>query len=405
MSTHLVSGRAPREFAALREILPLLISIALIAAGSALLTTKTSLDLALQHLSVEAMRVVLTGYPGGFLLGCLFARTLIVGIGHGRTFQLMAVLMASATLLFMVSSDVWLWGGLRVVNGFAMASMFTVAESWINLYSGPRNRGSLLALYMIMSTLGVASGQSMINLGTPGDHRLFVLAAATCLMAALPFVLAGRIHPARRMPSAERLSEVEELISLPRLLCIVPVVVLAALQAGMSNMNFGVVAPIYASYTGHPASVAAALLTVYSLGGFLVQVPIGWLSDRIDRRFILAGAALISASSCLATALFGHQSVMLLFALFFVYGAAGGAIYPVAIAHAGQKFDSRYIVAISGRLLLVYAVGALIAPAVSNELMVRVQPSALFLFLGSASLVVSLACMLDIAFSRREATL
>ena len=389
------SPSLPRELAPLRAILPLVLAVAIVTAGGGLLATKTSLDLAIEGVSVGEVRVVVTGYPLGFLAGCATIRPIIAMIGHGRTFQLMAVLTAVATLLFIASTNFWFWAGLRVVNGFAMASLFTVAESWINLDSGPRNRGSLIALYMIMSTLGLAAGQSMINLGDPFGNGLFVLAAATCLASVAPFAIDGRLRPARRMPGAASSTETDEGVSLFRLLRIAPLAVIAALQTGVTNMNFGVMGPIYAARTGHEAGTAAALVTVFTLGGLLAQVPIGWLSDRIDRRLILAGSGYCAALACLAATLFGEVSTAMLFVLLLVYGAATLSIYPVAIAYIGSKVESRFMVAISGRLLFVYAIGAVMAPAISNELMARVDPAALFLFLGAAALVVSLGGIIE----------
>ncbi|WP_168990409.1 MFS transporter [Aureimonas flava] len=404
MTLHLGSHPDRRDLAAVRSIMPLVLAIGIIASGNALLATTTSLSLALGHDSVEAVRVALTGYPLGFLIGCLTARSLISRNGHGRTFQGMAVLMACATALFFVVPDAMAWGALRLVNGFAMACAFTVAESWINLESGPRNRGSLLALYMVMSTLGMASGQSLINLGQPGDARLFIVAAAICLAAALPFAMHRRYHPAGRTHSAAGgAGEPDEQVSLATLLRTVPAVVVAAFQAGMANMNFAVLAPIYAAHTGHSAAVAAALVTCYSLGGFLIQLPMGWLSDRFDRSLILSGAAMTATASCLAIALFGGVSTPLLFALLLVYGAAGSVVYPVAIALAGQRFESRHIVSVSGRLLLVYAVGAVVAPAVCNELMARFEPGALFLLLGAAFLATALSSLAERMVGQRRA--
>lgn len=399
-----VPPRGSRNLAPLRAVAPLVIAVAILTAGNGLLTTKTSLELALADAGVGTIRVIVTGYPVGFLIGCATAHRLIARLGHGRTFQLMALLTAAATLLFLVSTDRWEWAALRAANGFALASAFTVAESWVNLDSGPRNRGSLIGFYMIMSTLGLATGQQMINLGDPAGQGLFILSAATCILSALPFAIDGRFRPARRMPAAAGTAvEADEGVSLARLLRITPVVAVAALQTGMTNMNFGVLAPIYAADTGHSAALAAGLVSTWSVGGVLAQLPVGWLSDRVDRRLILAGAGLVAALACLATATLGHLSTPLLFALFFVYGASTLSIYPVAIAYAGSKVESRFIVAISGRLLSVYAVGAVIAPALSNELMARLQPAALFLLLGTVALAVGLGALLEFALGGRKA--
>jgi MFS family permease len=392
-----VPGRS-RDWAPFHAIAPLVSAVAIVTAGAGLLTTKTSLELALHHVEYQAVRIIVTGYPLGFLVGCLTVRRVIGRIGHGRTFQAMALITAAATLAFVLSSNLWAWTAFRCVNGFCMASMFTVAESWINLDSGPRNRGSLLSFYMIMSTLGLAAGQSMINLGDPGGRGLFVLAAATCLLGAAPFSIGGRLRPARRMVGAAP-AEPDEVFGIRRLLRAAPISVIAAVQTGMTNMTFGVMVPIYATRTGYEPGTAAALVTAFSVGGLVAQMPIGWLSDRIDRRLILAVGGGAAALCCLIVALSGPLPTTLLVLVFLLYGATTLSIYPVSIAYAGSRVESRFIVSISWRLLFIYSLGSLVAPAVSNELMARTTPSALFLFLGTGVLVVAVGALVEFFWS------
>jgi len=374
----------------LRSIAPLISAVCIVTAGSGLLTTKTSLDLSTRHFDSGTVGLLVSGFSLGFLLGCLIARPLISAFGHGRAFQLMAALTALATLIFLLSPGAWVWVAIRIVNGCAMAVIFTAAESWINLVANPQSRGALFSFYMVLNGFGLAAGQAAINLGDPAGGAAYILASSLCLLAVAPFLFDGELRPARPAAHLDTASRRDEKLSFLRSLRIAPISVMAALQAGLTNICFGVMAPIYAVKTGHTAGEAAALVTAFSVGGVLAQIPLGWFSDRFDRRLMLGVMAAAAASSCLAIVWFGQLSTALLLAVALVYGATTLSIYPLAVAFAGSRVKSQFMVALSGQLLFVYALGAIVAPGITNLLMGWISPSALFGFLGSAAFVVAL---------------
>ena len=392
---------APARFGALRSIAPLVLAVAIITAGGGLLTTQMSLQLTLNHASVGATGAVVTGGPVGFLIGCLSARFLISHFGHGRIYQLMALLAGAASAAFVLSNTIWAWTFLRGLGGFAMATMFTSAESWINLDSGPDNRGTLLSFYMVMGTLGLSVGQALISLGDPAGGGLFLLAGAISASGALPFLADGRLRPQRRGSDAAG-HVPDEAFSVGRLFAVAPVVLIAAAQTGMSNMTFGVMAPIYAVKSGHSPGIAAAIVTLFSAGGLAAQVPLGLISDRLDRRLLLVMAGVLAALTCALIVAFGQLSTWLLMGLVFFYGMTSLSIYPLAIAHAGSLVQSRFLVAISGRFLLFYAFGSIVAPAISNELMARFGVSTLFTFLGVICAITAIAAGVEFLSSRQE---
>ena len=103
----------------------------------------------------------------------------------------------------------------------------------------------------------------------------------------------------------------------------------------------------------------------------LAQTPVGWLSDRFERRRILLAQGLLSATLCAAIAWVGNLSEPLLFLLFFLYGATALTIYPVAMAFGASQLHSRHMVGASGTLLLLYSIGNVATPGVSAGLMSR----------------------------------
>ena len=272
-----------------------------------------------------------------------------------------------------------------------MAAIFTISESWINLDSRSDNRGALFSYYMILSTLGTAVGPALVGLPLSSTGN-YLLAALIFAAAGLPLLLSGRMRPATAMQEGK--PQPARPLPLMALLVAVPACFVAGLQTGMTNMPFNVMAPIYAIRIGYTPAEAGALVSVFALGGLVAQWPVGWLSDRFERRKVLAAAALTAAASCLAILMLAHLSAVLLFALVFVFGFSALSIYPLAVAYATSTMDQAYFVSLSSRLLLLHGVGSIIAPALSNDLMARFGPSALFFMLGAATFCVSAVAML-----------
>lgn len=382
----------------MQAIVPMIAAVAILTAGNSLLTTLVGLTLVHGGAAKADVQPVVTGYPVGFVLGCFAARQLIMRLRHGPAFAALAILAAGAALALALPFDVWSWTTLRIVNGFCMAGCFTTVESWVNLNAGRSDRGILLASYMVATSLGLSVGQAMLNLASSDGQMLFWAAAATLCMSSLPLVLLRRGPPT----PAIALPPLHAAMSFRRFLAISPLAVLAATQAGMTNLNFVSIAPIFGAMLGLTNSQVGNLVITFSLGGLCVQPAIGWLSDRFDRRALLAVAASMAAALCTILATLVMPYITLLAILFF-YGAATLAIYPIALALAASRVEPSLLVALSGRFLLVYSCGSVIAPAISTSLMEHVAPEAMFDFLGclagTVALCSILACMFKVRLS------
>jgi MFS family permease len=178
-----------------------------------------------------------------------------------------------------------------------------------------------------------------------------------------------------------------------KLALLAPVTIIAVFQSGMTNMNVFALTPLYGAKIDLPAATTVGLVTAFSMGGMLAQTPVGWLSDRFDRRWMLLVQGLLAAALCAAIVLLGSRFVPVLFALFFLYGAAALTIYPVGIAFANSQIESRFMVSASGGLLLLYSVGNVMTPGIAAGLMDHVAPYALFVMLGSGGALVAVgAC-------------
>ncbi|UDL92034.1 MFS transporter [Mesorhizobium sp. PAMC28654] len=382
-----------------RAILPIMIRICLAGTGSAMLTTAVSLALSRPGVEPYVVQMVLTAYPIGFLIGCLLSRPIVSRLGHERTFMLITLVATLAASGFTLTDRMPAWFCFRLLGGLAMSSMFIVCESWINLYAEQHNRGTLFSIYMLTTAVAVLFGQLLLAAVGPHSPHLFTIGAATVLLAFLgKFAFGG--WPALPVPQPElmttAMSPRSDRYGLAQLFRLAPVTVVSIFQAGITNMNIFVLTPLYGAMIGLSAAATVGLVTTISIAGMLAQTPVGWLSDRFDRRVMLLVQGVLSVTLCASIAWLGNSSKPLLFLLFFLYGATALTVYPVAIAFANSQLHSRHMVAASGTLLLLYSVGNILTPGLASGLMERTAPQAMLFVLGGGGILVAIAACVNL---------
>ncbi|PBB98688.1 MFS transporter [Mesorhizobium sp. WSM3862] len=392
-------GRLWRQAERSRAILSIMARICLAGTGSAMLTTAVSLALSAPGIDPSEVQLVLTAYPVGFLIGCLVARPLVSRVGHERAFFAITVLASLAAAGFALTDFMPAWLCFRLLGGLAMAAMFVVCESWINLYADQHNRGRLFSIYMLTTAVAVLFGQLLLEIVGAHSPHLFAVSAATVLLSALARFV-SRPWPAlpaeQTEPSLADIPAHDERYGVIQLLRLAPVTVVSIFQAGITNMNIFVLTPIYGAKIGLSAAATVGLVTTVSIAGMLAQTPIGWLSDRFDRRIMLLVQGLLSVSLCASIAWLGSGPLPLLFLLFFLYGATALTVYPVAIAFANSRMHSRHMVAASGTLLLLYSVGNILTPGLAAGLMERTAPQAMLFVLGTGGILVAVAACINL---------
>lgn len=383
-----------------RALVPVMIAICVVSTGNSLLTTSVSLHLSQPDIAPATVQLLLTGFPVGFLAGCLAARFLVQRFGHRGTFLAVGFLAAFTGFGYMATTAAPFWLLLRFLSGFATAAMFVVSESWVNLYADENNRGAYFSLYMMMTSLAVLFGQLMVEAAGPQSPFLFLIAAMTITVGVLYARFVGRPWPSLPLrnvrPLQADVSSADQRYGLWKLAVLAPVTIIAVFQAGMTNMNVFALTPLYGAKIELPAATTVGLVTAFSMGGMLAQTPVGWLSDRLDRRWMLLVQGVLTAALCATIVTLGGEHVPVLFALFFLYGATALTIYPVGIAFANSQIDSRHMVSASGGLLLLYSIGNVLTPGIAAGLMAHVAPSALFIMLGSGAALVAVGACLNL---------
>jgi MFS family permease len=322
-----------------------------------------------------------SAYSVGYVLGCIVAPRLVCRVGHVRTFGALAALVTITALLTALLVLPLPWILLRMVTGFAFAGTTMIIESWLNEAAGESERGRVFARYMLVNLAGAVLGQLGAGLIGTAGFEPFVAAAILGCLALLPTALSSGRAP-------EPLARAR--LDLQRLFRVSPIAAVGCCAIGLANGAFGTLAVVWARSVGLEVGMVAIFATATIAGGAIAQVPMGRLSDRIDRRLVLVGVALAAAGASLAFILLEPDQPAAALALGFLLGAAIYSLYPIAVAHANDLAGSGRFVAVGGGLLLLYGFGASIGPSLAALAMVWVGPHGLYGYLISVYLPLAI---------------
>lgn len=356
----------------------LLLSVALLLTGHGL-----QLALVPMRAQINGWTSIEVGYLSsvyfiGFLVGCFSIPRLVARIGHIRTFAVLTAVM-TASLLGLSLGDSYLWWMLlRLACGIAIVGLYLVIESWLNSQVTNEVRGSVLSAYTAIVLAGLAGGQLLLNVAAPEGERLFVIAAMLVVVAALPICLTRSNQPAA-IPAA-RFS---------------PMLVIRTSRAGTTGSfisgcvsgSFYGLGPVYGLQAGMSVVQISLMMALGIMGGALLQLPLGRLSDRIDRRRVICGAMAMGA--VVAAIIFILPQPLTPYLMFF-FGACAMPIYALSLAHASDHVGPDTFLEVGTGLLMINAVGSIFGPLLTALAMERFGPQSYFVFLSMALLVGAL---------------
>ncbi|BBF93235.1 MFS transporter [Blastochloris tepida] len=258
---------------------------------------------------------------------------------------------AVSLLAFKLAGPFWLWFPLRFVAGGALCVVFVVSEFWINSAAPENRRGLVMGIYATMLAVGFAAGPVLLAVvGTTGLLP-FAIGTVIMLLAMIPVVAAGPLVPTISATSQH---------SVGRFLLIAPTATLAALVFGAVETGSMSFLPLLGLRLGMNENAAALLLSAAMLGNVAFQIPIGWLSDRADRRLVLAGCGAAGAIGALAmTVVPSGWSFM---ALVFVWGGIVASLYTVGLAHLGSRYRGADLASANAAFIMLYSVGFTFGP-------------------------------------------
>lgn len=344
----------------LLAVAPLLVGMALLIAGNGLQNTLIPLRAVADGISPATVGYMMSAYYLGYVAGCIFVPRVVQQTGHIRTFATFAALAAAIAIGQALYVEAILWAVLRGLAGFCFAGLAMVAESWLNESVADENRGRLGSVYRVIDLAALTGGQALIVAAPIAGFELFAIVAIAITLALVPLTLAAT-HAPSPIPGAR----------LPFLALVraSPVGVFGVLAVGLANGAFWSLGPIYASSVGRGEGFVAAFMGLAIIGGALSAYPVGRLSDRVDRRKVIAATLFVTAALGIVLMLIGGRAGIALLPLVGLYGAAMLPLYSLCAAHTNDRLAAGQFVYASRGLLLMFAIGAALGTTGAAELM------------------------------------
>lgn len=369
-----------------------MLGILLLMTGNGILATLLGVRGAIEGFTTFEMSLVMTGYFVGFLGGSALAPDMIRRVGHVRVFAALGSFVSAAVILFPVFNDPLVWTALRVLVGFCFAGVFVIAESWLNNASTNETRGSAMAAYGVILTSGFVVAQALVSQGDASGFILFILPSILVSISFAPILLS--ISPVPPFEAAKAMSFRDVFNCSP--LGLVGMFLLGGVYSALFGMS-----AVYGTESGLSIGQISSFVAALYLGGMILQVPIGWISDRMDRRqLILVVAALGAVGSAFAG--FGVGGFNGLLAAAFVIGGTANPLYALVIAYTNDYLEPADMPAAAGRLVFASGLGAVAGPLFTGWLMGQLGPEGFFLFLFG--LMSTLSAYAAYRMTRRAAT-
>lgn len=356
----------------LRNSWALLLGMMLLMIGNGVQGTLLGVRGAIEGFSTNQMAYVMSAYFLGFLFGSRMTPNMIRRVGHVRVFAALGSMISAVLVAYAAAPDWVAWVIMRVVIGFSFSGVYITAESWLNNASTNETRGQALSLYMMMQMLGIVSSQALLNLGDPSGYFLFVLPSILVSLAFTPILLSVAQAP------AFELTKPLNFVSLYRTspLGCVGIFILG----GVFSAQFGM-ASVWGSSVGLSVRDLSIFIAGIYLGGLVAQYPIGWMSDRMDRRrLVLALSALGAVATVIPFVVEVNFVALVLVGA--VMGGVSNPLYSLLLAYTNDFLEPSDMAAASAGLIFINGLGAIGGPILTGWIMSHFGPDGFFLFIA-----------------------
>ncbi len=338
----------------------------------------TLVGLRLASAGTEAMRtgIVTSAFFFGYAIGSVLCKEIIQRSGHIRAFAAFAAMVAIGILGLSLYFHTVSWTIFRLMTGFGCAGLFVATESWLSVKSNSDTRGKVFSIYMVATYLTFGGSQFILLLGSPEGTLLFELGAMILCITIIVVATTRSEQPVIAPITRLKIGEVVHAA---------PVAVLGCFVAGINSGAFFALMPVFGQTSGLPVLKISSYIALAIFGGMLLQLPVGKLSDKFDRRLVAGFCGL--AFALLAVAVTWVRGSFMLEPLWLLLGGFMSVIYPVCVAHANDRMPAERAVAVSGRLILISGVGSALGPLLGSAVMSAHGVIGLFYFMaGTAGL-------------------
>lgn len=360
---------------------PLLLGMGILMLGAGLQSTLLGVRATIEAFPTTVTGMIMSSYYVGYLAGTRLAPQLLQRVGPVRVFATLAALASVAVLVHGAWVHPGPWALMRLLSGVCFAGIYVVAESWLNHRASSTNRGQLLAVYMLVLYVGLGSAQFLLVLSSPQSVAPFMLVSALISAAMVPIVASAQEV---RGPAAPQRVRFRDLYRNS------PLGVVAVAVSGMISSIIFSMGPVYARLSGFGTRGVAEFMAVSIFAAVLTQYPVGRLSDRLDRRTVIASMCVLATAVAAAIEVFGPLPRLAFLTMAALFSGAALTLYSLSVSHVNDKLDSSQMVAASSELLLVNGTAAAFGPVLTGGLMAMFGARAYFGTLGALTAALTL---------------
>ncbi|MCC7321158.1 MAG: MFS transporter [Rubellimicrobium sp.] len=351
--------------AVLRSSWALLLGIFMLMIGNGLQGPLLGLRGEAEGFSTFDISMVMSAYSVGFLLAARVAPRMLRNVGHVRVFSALASLISAILVLYPAIADPWAWVAMRVIIGFCFCGVYITAESWLNDLATNENRGKALSLYMIAQMAGIVLAQYILATGDVGGFIIFIVPSVLVSLSFAPILLSATNHT----PAFETTKP----MALRRLIAASPLASVGVFLLGSVFSALMGMSAIYGARAGLTVPQISTMIAVAYALPLLAQYPLGWISDRVDRRLLVAVLASTGTLGAILSVVVPGQFWLILLSAALV-GGATNPLYALLIAHANDYLDRSDMAAASGGFMFINGLGAIAGPFAVGWMMDGIGP-------------------------------
>ena len=355
----------------------LLFGMFLLMLGNGLQGTLLGVRGSIEGMSPQTMSWVMTGYFVGFLFGSQLTPNMIRRVGHVRVFAALGSLVSACLILYAAWTNPYFWFLLRIIVGFCFSGIYVVAESWLNDSSSNETRGQTLSAYLIVQMMGIVLAQAVLNFADPSGYMLFIIISVVVSLSFAPILLS--VSPAPQFQTSKRMT-------LSQLWSISPLGVVGQFFLGAIFAALFGMASVYGTERGLTVKDISLFVAAIYFGGMILQYPIGWVSDRMDRRVLIFIVCSIGTFFSFAANLF--DSFIWLLIVAFIIGGVSNPLYSLYIAYTNDYLEHDDMASASGGLIFLTGIGAIFGPSIVGWLLDAYGAASYFWFIGTVMAIM-----------------
>jgi MFS family permease len=350
------AGDVPTPAIAVASVI---VALALVAIGNGLMFAYIPVRLGAEGFPPTWAGSILTGLSAGGMAGCLLTGRIVRRVGHARAFMVFSALIVLSNALVGAGVYPVLWIVARALYGFAISGVFIVAQSWLNDVVANSIRGRVMAIFYVSYIVGLGVGSYMLSFVDIATPEAPLVGIAFTALSILPVGLT-RLRPPPPPESAS--------VALGRAWRISPVGMAGMLAVGGLSMMVAGFAPIHATAKGYSQQEVATLMFAMPLGTLLFQIPLGWASDRTDRRYVLIAASLLVVLAGIVASRMDGSTLVVMIAIYVVWSGSSESIYSLSSAHANDRASKDDLVTLSSTMLFAWSLSGFLVPGLGTIL-------------------------------------